>query len=523
MATTPTSPSERSLSQASIKAEASSSITSYKGGQVQLLHCKSKVYVKRSIDGNNVQNGYLTLFEKPHIGQRYIAWVPDTAIPHDELDTYIRVDTSIDEPLNVSMTPTSLLPAWKDNAYDQPASDTLGEGNDNDNGDDGMCSRLDAVRSIKLYPPSLTQWDGSMVIILRNGITWHQLWFYDEESHNLIASMSSSSSLSPSKEKQEEEGAGTMHLLDDKLQWGGENVICWLTQLIQVIQSPRDPCLFIVNPTAEDELEFGLEINEESLDEKRKHISEQTPPNGIAADPMVNKIKDIRWNVLAQLAKVTHLTRTVTGRMFELPALRPFSSYIPDVLRNPHQDELITDICNDYSLASVYLAKWASGITEYHEQLPGEGRSDERANGDEREQMEMSQWRLEQTELGPAFEVLNTVADAPSFAVHRISPLTSEQWHQWSNEYGALTVDVNVIKKTIFSGGIEPELRPIVWPFLLKIISRIESKMATSEAKTTTDYIEQSHRIEKDVLRTDRQLPSMPIYVNLAITHQQDA
>ncbi|KAI9591862.1 rab-GTPase-TBC domain-containing protein [Syncephalis fuscata] len=507
----PTSPAERSLSQSSIA-------SSYKNSQVQLLHCKSKVYVHRAIDGRDEQCGYLTLFEK-NLGDRYIAWVPEIAIPLEELDTFIQVDTSLDDPLNVSMISISFLNN-QEVAGSSPSIDKKRGDNES-----GMCCRLDAVRCIKVRPPSLSQWHGSMVVILRDGTTWPLLWFHDREGRNLVESTTPlSTEMDNTSQSEEQRGLLTNEAesTDNGIQWDGENVIRWISRLTLLVQAPSNPRLFIVDPTAEDELEFGLE-EKEIIEEKKQLANGELRPVGIGGNHIVNTLKDIQWSTMERLSRVPHLAITAAERIM---TLSPLQRFIPPAIWSQYQDNLVQDICDDYSPAAVYLAKWAADASKYRENVPGEAKASAKSRDKQREQVEMTAWRVEHTELG-AFEVLNTITDMPLFTVRRLSSLTAQQWQEWMDNHGVLVIDESRIKSIIFSGGIEPEIRSVVWPFLLGIFpwksskvdrmdiktknsetyNELKQKWQTSEAKSMADYIEQSHRIEKDVLRTDRQLP----------------
>ncbi|KAJ1825361.1 GTPase activating protein, partial [Coemansia sp. RSA 2703] len=91
-----------------------------------------------------------------------------------------------------------------------------------------------------------------------------------------------------------------------------------------------------------------------------------------------------------------------------------------------------------------------------------------------------------------------------------------------------MMVDSDTVRRAIFAGGIEEDMRPLVWKYLLSIypwdsteeerhnIDKRNSEeywiqkdkwVSDPKLRESRDYIEQSDRIEKDVLRTDRTLP----------------
>ncbi|KAH9287587.1 hypothetical protein KI387_031704 [Taxus chinensis] len=112
---------------------------------------------------------------------------------------------------------------------------------------------------------------------------------------------------------------------------------------------------------------------------------------------------------------------------------------------------------------------------------------------------------------------------------HRQPPLGSDEWATFLDFEGRV-VDPKALKKRIFYGGIEHNLRQEVWKFLLgyyqfestyaernyltltkkEEYQTLKSQWQTvsmSQAKRFSKYRERKSRIEKDVVRTDRCLP----------------
>ncbi|XP_057856368.1 uncharacterized protein LOC131065754 isoform X2 [Cryptomeria japonica] len=112
---------------------------------------------------------------------------------------------------------------------------------------------------------------------------------------------------------------------------------------------------------------------------------------------------------------------------------------------------------------------------------------------------------------------------------HRQPPLGSDEWATFLDFEGRV-VDPKALKKRIFYGGIEHNLRQEVWKFLLdyyqfdstyaereylvstkkeeyQILKSQWQSVSVSQAKRFSKFRERKSRIEKDVVRTDRSLP----------------
>ncbi|GAB2300302.1 hypothetical protein Dimus_034338 [Dionaea muscipula] len=111
----------------------------------------------------------------------------------------------------------------------------------------------------------------------------------------------------------------------------------------------------------------------------------------------------------------------------------------------------------------------------------------------------------------------------------RQPPLTRKEWAAFVDSEGRVR-DSKALKKRIFYGGVEHELRNEVWPFLLgyyaydstyaerdhhqsmkkqeyETIKRQWQSISSQQAKRFTKFRERKGLIEKDVVRTDRSLP----------------
>ncbi|KAL2338404.1 hypothetical protein Fmac_012850 [Flemingia macrophylla] len=125
--------------------------------------------------------------------------------------------------------------------------------------------------------------------------------------------------------------------------------------------------------------------------------------------------------------------------------------------------------------------------------------------------------------IGP-FDNLSLVWGKP-----RQPPLGSEEWITFLDSEGRIT-DSEALRKRVFYGGLDNELRNEVWGLLLgyysyestyaereylksvkkseyEIIKNQWQSISSSQAKRFTKFRERKGLIEKDVVRTDRSLP----------------
>ncbi|CAM6040444.1 unnamed protein product [Sphagnum compactum] len=111
----------------------------------------------------------------------------------------------------------------------------------------------------------------------------------------------------------------------------------------------------------------------------------------------------------------------------------------------------------------------------------------------------------------------------------RPPPLGNEEWMTFLDAEGRV-MDPRALKKRIFHGGVEQKLRCVVWKFLLghykfdstyamrkalvvrkreeyRVLKSQWQSVSEDQAKHFAKFRERKHRVEKDVVRTDRTLP----------------
>lgn len=263
---------------------------------------------------------------------------------------------------------------------------------------------------------------------------------------------------------------------------------------------------------------------------------------------------ELKWSILETFAKVTRACEEIQETVLSHPIAQRI---LPIVGSSAQTDEGWSRISHSQSPTSqtnsqfqgldeithLYLTRWAAriverastelslkfnvGLARHYTALErlGSGQSTPFSEG------------LIDTEVG-AFEVWQGSSLGPSVEIICMSkePLTPAEWigyytrsdgDQTSTE-GKLHSNIQVhpteILKRIYMGGIDPDLRPEIWKYLLGIYPwdatdkqrkelntansenywKLKQRWMDPEVRKSEDYKEQQFRIEKDVLRTDR-------------------
>ncbi|KAJ1926244.1 GTPase activating protein [Tieghemiomyces parasiticus] len=262
-------------------------------------------------------------------------------------------------------------------------------------------------------------------------------------------------------------------------------------------------------------------------------------------DPLNDAVKELSWTVLERLSRVTRFYRESTAHLLEHPLGRPLVPLLPPALVSHVQvPRGAQEVCDDYESARVYLAKWASShFARAEAERPDHAQHQPMSPGpDGGSPLQASvwqEWLAEQTECGE-FEILTSSAAPP--LVRSNQPLSAERWvgffaldtpttdgtrrsDDTNFRPGQLTVTADEVRRAVFAGGVDPDIRPEVWKFLLGLYpwgsdeagryilrTRLTNEYYDIKARwlnrpaehETAEFKEQCSRIEKDVLRTDR-------------------
>ncbi|KAJ2102572.1 GTPase activating protein [Coemansia sp. S100] len=515
---------------------------------VRLLYSKSKVYVYRSTDKRERISGFICIVQGPD-GQYYVAWTPEALLSEHDKESYVQVElcpnfsnqgnaaanTGTEDAAQVSISmlsdDSSILVSTEPLSHASSISAVANY---------AFCKPVGDVSSLLIHPPSLTQWYGSVILNMVDGTSLAPMWFHDDESASSMLGM-------------------TRH-------WGGDELLVWLAHAVSIERSLDDPNRYelresksphiILSASATPNASVLLQASQGQRTSRSEPLagSQRADAQGSNAsdildsamsgnmDPLMHQVKELRWGILERFSRITRTVKDAATSFIDTPVGRQVAPYIPPSLSGlGYAQSAAGSLVKEYEGARIYLAKWAAQhiIDQQHED--GERESQMAASGERRKSRDMGpmsiweEWITENGDLG-AFEVITTnqTANLPQ-PIRTRPPLSAEQWFGFfepasgaTNPEFRLLASSDDVRKTIFAGGIEEDMRPMVWKYLLEIYpwgcSEQERKdidkdraeqywilkdkwLSEPELKTSDDFIEQSSRIEKDVLRTDRTLP----------------
>ncbi|KAG0341270.1 GTPase activating protein [Podila humilis] len=255
-------------------------------------------------------------------------------------------------------------------------------------------------------------------------------------------------------------------------------------------------------------------------------------------DPLVNSVKEIRWNILERFSQVARFSRETATNILDHPITKQILP--PHVQQRIQESEAAKRVMDDYDSARVYLAKWAATVADQGDRerkelqamnnriRPGasspSGHSHHHHHASDKRRI--SDHEDEEGPLG-SFNVLDLETDCALIHHTRTEPLSPMDWFTFFDEQGKLKVTEDKVREAVFRGGIEHDIRIEVWKFFLGIYpwdsseaeriaihaSKTEKYFAlkrewfeSAEVQETEVFQEQKLRIEKDVHRTDRSI-----------------
>ncbi|KAF9971286.1 GTPase activating protein [Actinomortierella ambigua] len=258
-------------------------------------------------------------------------------------------------------------------------------------------------------------------------------------------------------------------------------------------------------------------------------------------DPLMNTVKEMRWNILERFSQVARFSRETATNLLDHPLTKTILP--PHVQQRIAESEAARKVMDDYDSARVYLAKWAAVVADQSDKERREQREMERlgsgAAGPSSSSSSSSHHHHHhhhaphrrisdiEDEEGPlgAFNVLDLQMEGCHMHHTRTGPLTPMDWFSLLDEDGRLKEPESKIRERVFRGGIDHDIRIEVWKFFLGIYpwdsteaERVAIRAAKAEeyfrlksewfehpeVQETEVFEEQKLRIEKDVHRTDR-------------------
>ncbi|KAK9718604.1 GTPase activating protein [Basidiobolus ranarum] len=461
--------------------------------KIGLLFCKTNVYVYKSGSPKDKIRGYLGLVEEG-TGKYALIWTPEHLIPKEDRDSYKKVEKTP----KVQVVGVEGKTILKSEIY--IPSPKLYSASESTSISDFSCwISLQQIDSILIQPPSLTEWHGSLILTLKNEESLPPLWFHNDQTNAQL--------------------------------WGGDEVLAWLCQLGNLTESKTGTNLFYLNRESKKNTENQLNVGHKtsrgssSVPTTTQFFNQSLnlfdPQN---QESLKNAAHDFTWSVLEKFSKVTQFTKHSAAHILEHPLGRPLVHLLPPgFVEVVEASPAAQDVMQEYEVAKLYLSRWANGVVQ---------KAKKNRKYDDDPEYHVDEDFLEETDLG-TFEVLSDFSYASKESL-RTSPITSQLWYRYfegsakENSEGRLLMREEDIKSAIFAGGVEDKIRPTVWKYLLgiypwdstevqrkKIIENNKMEYTRlknlwfghSELEEDAEFQDQKHRIEKDVLRTDRTNP----------------
>jgi len=451
---------------------------------------------------------------RPAASDLLLAWIPESQLG-DAASVYVKVDLcDSDSPPKQSY----LVPP--------PPTVTAHPASASAVGHYAFAVPVSAVYSLLVRPPSVGWWYGSVILNCRAGDAFPPLFFHDNECQSTILQKRKRA-----RDRFDPFGEG------GEMFWGGDEVLRWLRRYVVVERSVAEPNVYLVEPSEEDSLAFGGKgtavttvVGGGGRGLGVPGASRATAGSSAAADrdggmdPFMKFVKETGWNIMEKFSKVTTFTRQAANDVLDNPRMPP---QVRRLMRNPE----VQTLQDEFDSARIYLARWAMGIAEQSE------RDRNQRIWTAREVME-----LEDTDVGE-FELLDSTSSLTLEQIRK--PVTLKEWKTFFDpRTGRLSVTVDEVKERIFHGGLDPDdgVRKEAWLFLLGVFewySTADERKAQA-ASLRDAYIklkgawwerqidhggegdegewwrEQRGRIEKDVHRTDR---NVPIFAGEDIPH----
>ena len=426
------------------------------GRGVKLLFSKSKVYVHPTPSSKDNIPGFIALIQQKQpladpdqrptssastsskvakAASYLLAWLPESSLG-TAYDAYVKVDL-----IDSSSPPrqTFLVPPPPTTTSHSAAIGTY-----------AFAVPVSEIYSLLIRPPSLGWWFGSVVINTRAGDSFPALFFHDDECQSTI--LQKKKKVRESFDPFEEHGGAF---------WGGDEVVRWLRRYVTVERSGADPCVYLIEPSAEDKLGFGGKAVTSATRSPtaKAPAAEQNNSSGSSSrpvgrdagmDPLTKALKQARWSFLEKMSQVTNFTRRTAQDIVDNPKVPP---QVRRLMKNPE----VQTLQDEFDSARVYLARWAMGMAEQSEK--------ERS---QRIFTAQDVLEMEESDVG-AFEILDMEASNLSLAEKR-RPVTLKEWNGFfDSRTGCLKVTADEVKERIFFGGLDSTdgVRKEAWLFLL--------------------------------------------------------
>lgn len=449
--------------------------------EVELLYAKSKVNLHPTTSKKDNIPGFLTLCRSGSLHATnkdiLLSFTPESQLNDTERKIYDEVD------LDQSLYDNKLDESKPFKVVAKPHASVLSGY--------AFSIPLSLIYSIQVRKPSVGFWYGSLVFHTKDGEKLPIAFFHDDES--------------PSTKNRQKLLSQKFDTFDDdgEAYWGGKEFMTVLGKFINVEKSTIEKSVYLVNPESNDLRNFSPFVQKSAKDEPPKNALENFKL------PDVNKlIANAKWKVLETVATFGARAKNQVVDIVEEHAPPP----VKQLFGKPE----VQMISNEFDSARVYLAKWAAQVKEEAEQAQKQFHLDDEL------------FNRINKELGINSDKPNILTPEEVSKTSRRKEISKVEWEGFFDSSGRLSLTVDEVKNRIFHGGLEDSIRAEAWLFLLDVYpwdsssedrealrqsydtayDEYKLKWVADEDKRLTEFWkDQKHRIEKDINRTDRQLP----------------
>ncbi|CAO3623278.1 unnamed protein product [Cunninghamella echinulata] len=279
--------------------------------------------------------------------------------------------------------------------------------------------------------------------------------------------------------------------------WPGYNIVDILTVLVNLQKDPDDDYVYIFN-TPETAIPSLYPQPPPPMSPTNYSASTYSVSE---ADPLYHSLSEARWNILERFSRITRASRATAATILDHPVAQPIVPLLPTSIQALSRNGTVQETLKDYNMARYYLSQWANDA-------PTDTLSDDDQFAD-----------------GLLKDMPEMQLPLPNHT--RREPILPEEWVDYFDNEGVLQLSVSHIKKLIFQGGLHADVRIEAWKFLLGIYPwdstfdereairqskadeyyQIKAKWFNDvEARNSQKFLEEKHRIDKDVHRTDRNI-----------------
>lgn len=163
-----------------------------------------------------------------------------------------------------------------------------------------------------------------------------------------------------------------------------------------------------------------------------------------AHDPLNEALQNARWSILDRFSHIPGFSRTA-AHVLDHPIVKPLMPLLPPSVQAMSRNQTVQTTMHEYDRFTYYLARWTHRDNHTPQEPPASAKMD-----------------LEQ--------IFPEADAATAQRVHtRRGPILAEEWVDFFDAEGKLCVSKEVVYRSIFRAGLDPDVRIEAWKFLLEI------------------------------------------------------